>query len=295
MEKQIKRAYLEITNICNLDCSFCPITERDRNTMSLADFEKAIKQVAPIAEEVSLHLMGEPLAHPDFREILRKCEQEKIVLQLTTNGLLLERYADELLNSSSIRQINISLQSYMDNYPNKPFGEYLEKVTSFIDRVIGEKPEIYINFRLWNLDSDQEDKLKAENEKVFRYLEGKYQIEIKRVVDTGSIKSKKLFSRVYLHFDSRFEWPRLNLPKNSEQGRCHGLINQIGIHADGTVVPCCLDDQKILSLGNVFEQDLNSILESDRATAIRNGFQNGRLVEELCQKCDYIKRFNKEK
>lgn len=293
MEKQIKRAYLEITNICNLECSFCPIQERDRNTMSLKDFHHAIKQVAPIAEEVSLHLMGEPLAHPEFNAILEHCESQNIVLQLTTNGLLLKKYADLLVAAKSIRQINISLQSFMDNYPNKPLSDYLDLVTNFIDLISEKRPEVYINFRLWNLSDENSKELATQNEKVFKYLEEKYEIEINRKVDVGNIKSKKLFERVYLHFDSRFEWPRLDLPVNGTQGRCHGLINQIGIHADGTVVPCCLDDQKILSLGNIFEEKLEDILENERASKIRMGFQNGNLVEDLCQRCDYIKRFKK--
>ena len=206
MEKQIKRAYLEITNICNLDCSFCPIQERDRNTMSLEQINNAFEQIAPIAEEVSLHLMGEPLAHPNFDSILDLCEKKNIVLQLTTNGILLNKYTQGLLNTKLIKQINISLQSFIDNYPEKSLTEYLDLVTNFIDLAVEKRPEIYINLRLWNLQSENSDDLRSQNEKIFKYIEEKYNLEINRKVEVGNIKSKKLFHRVYLHFDSRFKW-----------------------------------------------------------------------------------------
>lgn len=264
--------------------------------MSLHSFEQALSEVAPHTQEISLHLMGEPLAHPEFARVLDLCDQHSVELVLTSNGLLLSRHLDVLLGSKGLKQINISIQSYLDNYPQRPFGEYLDKISHFIDQVVERRPSLYINLRLWNLPVEQRVANSSEHrdiEKVLTYLEQRYSLQINRKVDVGHIKSKKLFERVYLHFDSRFQWPRLELPENGKQGRCHGLINQIGIHADGTVVPCCLDDQKILKLGNIFEQSFEQILASPRAQSIRQGFECGQLKEELCQRCDYIKRFKK--
>ncbi len=98
---------------------------------------------------------------------------------------------------------------------------------------------------------------------------------------------------MYLHFDTRFEWPDLENKSFGSNGRCNGLIGHIGIQADGTVVPCCLDKEAILNLGNCLETPLSDILNDKRATEMRDGFNNGKLVEDLCKRCDFIKRFSK--
>lgn len=287
--KRYRRVYLEIANVCNLSCSFCPITERDKNYMSLEDFEKALREVAPLADQVCLHLMGEPLAHPEFVEILRICEEYNTQIQITTNGLLLKSLADEIIKTNCIRQINISVQAYMDNFPQKNINQYLDQIFESIDLFFIQKPELYLNLRLWNIEGEDFHI----NEPIFLYVENKLNLKINRNIELGRIKSKKLINKLYLHFDSRFEWPRSDRPFQNKNGRCNGLLDHFAIHADGTVVPCCLDDQKIINLGNLFDQSLNSILESDRAMKIADGFKNNQLIEDLCQKCTYINRFNR--
>lgn len=282
----LKRIYIEISNICNVQCSFCPVVERDNEVMSPERFEKVLLEAKPKAEEVCLHLMGEPLAHPNFLEILNLCEKHEVLIQITTNGLLINRYKKELLKSKSLRQINFSLQSFTDNFPDKPIEPYLSKILDFCLDAKDLYPEMYQNLRLWNLKSADSD-----NEKLLRFIEGYLKVEINRSVDVGSIKSKKILGRLYLHFDSRFEWPDLSLPNLGTQGRCHGLIGHVGIHTNGVVVPCCLDKEAVIELGNVFDSSLESILESPRAVAMREGFRNGKLTEELCQKCSFIRRF----
>jgi len=290
MNKAYRRVYIEITNLCNLSCSFCPIDQRTTKVMSLDDYSRIISDVAPITDQVCLHLMGEPLAHPQFREIIKVSDNNHAKIQLTTNGLLLKRHMKTILGSQSIVQVNISLQSYLDNNPHKPFEEYLDQMLEFVTTIEKEREDIYINFRLWNIDSDQNY---AENEKVFKHLEEKLEVRINRNIDVAHRKSKKLRSKIYLHFDSRFEWPRLDLPFQGKKGRCNGLKDHFAIHSDGSVSPCCLDDQKIINLGNCFEESIDNILKSERAMAIKEGFENGNLIEELCQKCSYINRFKK--
>lgn len=285
---KLKRIYIEISNICNVQCSFCPVVERDNQVMSLIQFEKTLLEAKPLAQEVCLHLMGEPLAHPDFLEILGLCEKHNVLIQLTTNGLLINRYKKDLLESNILRQINFSLQSYTDNFPHKPIEPYLSSILDFCTEAALSKPLMYQNLRLWNLNSESE-----ENEKVFKFVEDYLDVSLNRKVEVGGIKSKNIKNRLYLHFDSRFEWPELTMPNLGTQGRCHGLVSHIGIHANGSVVPCCLDKEAVIDLGNSFETPLRDILSSPRATAMREGFQNGRLVEELCQKCSFIRRFQK--
>ncbi len=284
----LKRIYIEISNICNVQCSFCPVVERDKEIMSLVEFEKIVSEAAPLAEEICLHLMGEPLAHPNFEEILKITDKYKTKIQLTTNGLLLKRYEELLLSSSVIRQVNFSLQAFKDNFPHKKLDDYLLPILKFVQKAAALRPEMYINFRMWNQDSSDED-----NSDIFEYVEKFFQISINRNIEVGAIKSKRVWNKLYLHFDSRFEWPSLDEEIQGEQGRCNGVLSHIGIHANGVVVPCCLDKEAIINLGNCKEEELSKILVNERTEAMRKGFQNGRLVEELCQKCTYINRFKK--
>ncbi len=286
----LKRVYIEISNICNLQCTFCPVVERDKNVMSLEDFKRILAEAAPLAEEVCLHLMGEPLAHPEFSKILRVCEEAGAQIQLTTNGVVIDKRADEILNSKIIRQINFSIQAYKDNFPNRPLEGYLNSIINFTKDAFEKKPEMYINYRLWNQSESRDER---ENEEFYGLIEKAFNIEINRNVQVESIKSKKLLNRLYLHFDSRFDWPSMDLPFQGSKGRCHALISHIGIHADGTVVPCCLDKEAEIPLGNCLESDLVSILNSERAIAMKTGFQNNQRVEKFCQHCTYINRFSK--
>jgi radical SAM protein with 4Fe4S-binding SPASM domain len=283
-----KKIYLEISNICNVQCSFCPVVEKDKKLMDLAEFEAVLKEVAPLAEIVCLHLLGEPLAHPKFSEILDVCERYNTQIDLTTNGILIKRYSERIINSLCIRQVNLSIQAFKDNFPDRDLDPFLLPIFEFTKSAHALRPALYINYRLWNQQSNDSD-----NEDVFLKIESYFNVTINRNVETGAIKSKKIWNKLYLHFDSRFEWPSFSLPYQGTHGSCHGAVNHIGIHADGTVVPCCLDKNGAINLGNVKEQSLQDILNSERFIKMRDGFLNGVLVEEFCQHCSFIKRFNK--
>lgn len=282
------RIYLEISNICNLQCTFCPVVERDKKVLEPHNFENILSQISPLTKEVCLHLMGEPLAHPHFERILEIGQAQKVLYQITTNGILLSKYKQLLLSSSSLRQINFSVQSYKDNFPNKDVNEYLDSLIDFTKECLSLRPEVYINFRLWNVGRCEE-----ENEVVFSKLEKEFNLTINRNIQVESIKSKNLLGRLYLHFDSHFDWPSLNLPFQGSSGKCHALSTHIGIHADGTVVPCCLDKEAQIPLGNCLEVNINEILNSPRVLAMKEGFKNNQLVEKLCQHCSYINRFSR--
>lgn len=283
--QKFKRVHVEISNICNVQCSFCPIVSKPKEVLGIKEFSYIINQVAPIAEDICLHLLGEPLAHPEFEKILKICDEANVSIQLTTNGLLINRHKEILLKSTSLRQINFSLQVFKDNFPDKSPYTYLDDVYTFSEEAFIQKENLYINYRLW--DTGTED-----NEDYLESIEKRFDLEINRALDLKSIKSKKLINRLYLHFDSRFDWPSPFFPTRTEKGFCYGLINHFGIHADGTVVPCCLDKDGVIDLGNIFKKPLLDILNDKRAKAIETGFKNGQLVEDLCQRCTFIKRFD---
>jgi radical SAM protein with 4Fe4S-binding SPASM domain len=287
------RTYIEISNICNLQCTFCPEVERDKKILNPEQFRIILKKILPYTEQVCLHLMGEPLAHPQFLEILKICEEEKAIIHLTTNGTLLSKFNfDVFFESKTIRQINFSIHSYKDNFPNHDIKPYLYDILLFSKLALKLKPELYINYRLWNLQKNNQ--MVSENQDIIDHVCEFFQVPINERIDVSSKKSKNITGRLYFHFDSRFQWPNLNNPEYGEHGFCHALSQQLGIHADGTVVPCCLDKEAKIPLGNVLHQNFEDILESERLMKIKNGFKNHLLTEELCKKCSFIQRFDKK-
>lgn len=288
-----RRAYVEISNICNLKCSFCPTVERANQVMSPDLFGKVAAQLSGMVDEVCLHLMGEPLNHPEFSAILELCRVHHLPVNLTTNGLMLTGARRDLALSQVVRQVNLSLQSFEANFAGKDVSGYMQRIFQFTRLAEERRPDLYINLRLWDLEGVQAHS--AVNTAVRAHIAEEFGVVAEDpAVDIRRKKNLLLRGRIYLNFDSRFTWPSLDLPKRQRPGFCHGLSSHFGIHADGTVVPCCLDKEAVINLGQVQDEPLQSILSSLRAVAMRQGFAKGALIEDLCQRCTFIDRFDRK-
>ena len=287
------RVHIEVTNICGLACSFCPPKLQPTKTMSLPFFEKAIAQLKPYTKALAFHVMGDPLTLSNLNEYLELTHKYGFEVELTTSGYFLNRTSFSTLFSPSVRQINVSLNSYNKNSLNLSFDEYMEYVLNLCQEKLANHPKPFINLRLWNFDEACSE---AEfNEELLSKLSDYFDVELNSdELYKNRPKSIRLASKVLLNFDSYFEWPSLG-SKHKSQGSCYGLKSHIGILADGTVVPCCLDGDGVMNLGNINDNSLDDILNSQRAVDMREGFANGKAVEELCIKCSYKDRFTESK
>jgi len=285
--KRFEKIYVEISNVCNLQCDFCPEVAREKDVMSPDLFARIIADAAPLAEQVCLHLMGEPLTHPHLPRLIDICANAGLPVNLTTNGTLLNAGRSEALLHPIVRQINFSLHSFEANFPGQDIGPYLEKILTFTRLAFERRPDLYINYRLWNLAGEASGK----NDALIARVESAFGVELDRRVDVRWRKGKHVLNRLYLNFDSRFEWPSPNAPLRSETGTCRALSSHIGILTDGTVVPCCLDKEGVTVLGDARRQTLSDVLAGERAAAMARGFSEGRLVEDLCRRCTFITRF----
>lgn len=275
---RFRKIYIEISNLCNLKCSFCPGTARAARRMSCPEFSSLLPKLRPYTDHIYFHLMGEPLCHPDLGEFLQIAHKFGFRVILTTNGTLLPRVTSVLLSSPALHKVNISLHAFEANDLSLPFETYLDNCFSFGQAAGGEKLVVY---RLWNQGGA--DHL---NREILEHMEGFFpQPWIRERQGT------RIANRTYLEYGDKFDWPDLTLPEGDVPQFCYGLRDQLGILCDGTVVPCCLDHEGDIALGNIFRQDLESILDSPRARAIYNGFSGGQAVEPLCRRCGYAKRF----
>ena len=284
------KVHIEISNVCNLQCSFCPEVIREKKLIDIDLFENVVKQVAPITEQVAFHLMGDPLVHPKLSELVEICGKYNAPIFFVTNGVLMNAKNRAILMSPTFRQINFSLHSFHDNFPDRDPTQYLESIFSFVEDALELRPNLYLNFRLWNL-ADVHGSTSA-NIDFLKRISQRFGCEVVTPSDVRIKKSFKVKGRLYLHFDTEFKWPDLALPVLGTVGKCYGLKSHFGILADGTVVPCCLDKEGLIALGNAREAPISEILNSPRAQAILNGFQQRKLVEKLCQRCQYIERFS---
>lgn len=275
---RFKKVYLEITNVCNLRCSFCPGTARDAHFLTPAEFELLAERLRGFTEYLYFHLMGEPLLHPELAVLLAAADARGFKVNLTTNGTLLPDASPILLSAPALHRINLSLQSFEANEQVGELCDYVNRCADFA-RSAGEKG-IICSLRLWNGGGQD-----ARNSEILSLLHRAFP-EPWQMAQRNAV----LADRVFLEFGERFDWPA---PDAGDKGTCfcRGLRDQIGVLCDGTVVPCCLDAEGKLALGNLFETPLDEILQSPRAKAIYDGFSRREAVEALCRSCGYAARF----
>lgn len=278
MKKRFQKIYLEISNICNLKCSFCPGTKRSPHVMTEEEFSAMLPKLRPWSDYLYFHLMGEPLCHPHLEQFLHLAGEYGFKVILTTNGTLLHRHQEMLLHAPSLHKVNISLHAFEANDLSMPFNEYLHQCFSFGQASEGKKLVVY---RLWNQGGADEKNAEILNT-MKTYFSTTWQEER---------RGFRIGERVYLEYGDKFDWPDLNAKDDGEHVFCYGLRDQIGILCDGTVVPCCLDHEGDIALGNLHQESLEDILEKPRSQEIYLGFQRKKAVEELCRKCGYARRF----
>ena len=275
---RFRKVYLEISNICNLSCRFCPGTKRAKKSLNEEEISVLLPKIRPYTDYLYFHLMGEPLLHPKLERFLELAGNHGFKVILTTNGTLLKSKQEMLLASPALHKINISLHAFEANDLAVPFTEYLADCFTFGRAAAGKKLVVY---RLWNQGG--EDKQNQEIlDTMHRFFPGDW------VQERHGIR---IADRTYLEYGDKFDWPDLSAPEGSNRLFCYGLRDQLGVLCDGTVVPCCLDHEGDLALGNLLTQDMEEILNSSRAKAIYEGFSNREAAEELCRKCGYARRF----
>ena len=263
------RVYVEITNACNLQCSFCHGHHRTRRFMTEEEFSGILSQLQGKTKYLYYHLMGEPFLHPQLKRFLTLAKENGFFSNLTTNGTLLSKVGEDILQAG-VHKVNISLHS---QEVGDPLG-YLRDVADFVEAA--QKAGTIVSLRLWT----------GMNDTMLEYLQ-----ELLPGPWEENTRGYRIREKVFLEFGEKFDWPDREAEMGSDRIACYGMRDHFGILCDGTVVPCCLDSEGVIALGNVFTEELTDILASSRAVAICKGFQNRKATEELCRRCGYARRF----
>lgn len=290
--KKFKKTYIEITNVCNLNCEFCPKSQRKPEFMEIELFEKILSQIKNCSNHIYFHVKGEPFLHPQLGTFLDMAHTYGYKVNITTNGTLIEGSKQSLLNKPALRQVNFSLHSFDANTNTTTMEGYLDEILSFVKEA-SMNTNIISALRLWNLSDDNNINLSEErNRNILRQIEAAFNLDYMIKEKLAQQRGIKLAQNVYLNQAPRFNWPDINGSEDSLCGFCYGLRDQVAILVDGTVVPCCLDGEGVINLGNIQHTHFENIIENERANALYNGFSNRNVVEPLCQKCDYRRKFN---
>ena len=263
-----KKIYLEITNSCNLNCSFCLKSKRTKTMLSFDKFKFILNDIKDYTNYLYLHVLGEPLIHPEINKFIDYASTN-FNINITSNGYLINN-----LKANNIRQINISLHSY-NPLLNKSLRDYLSDIFDYEKKYSNN---VYINYRLWTKNKFSKD--------IINKLEENYNIKID--LNKNNIKLKE---NVFLNFDSEFKWPQDNNEENvNYQGYCHALTDHIAILSNGEVTACCLDGDGKLSFGNIFKKSLKDVISSDKFTNMKQELMDGKRTSDLCKKCNFLNR-----
>jgi radical SAM protein with 4Fe4S-binding SPASM domain len=271
------RVYVEITNVCNRNCSFCPGTVRPAKQMTLEEFQHIARKLRGVTKYLYYHLMGEPLTHPALPDMIRYANALGFRSAVTTNGTLLSRRGDALIEAG-VYKVNISVHSFEDG-PEEDYVNYIQTCLDFADRA--SRAGVLVVLRLWNQGHDA-----GRNASTAAMLRRAFPNEWK-----AEPRGTRIQTKLYLEYGDRFDWPDMGAEDFGQRVFCYGLRDHFGILSDGTVVPCCLDREGAIALGNIFQEEAAEILNTPRAKAMVEGFSCRKATQELCRRCGYARRF----
>jgi len=271
------KVYVEITNICNRNCSFCPGTVRSPRRMTMEEFARIVEKLRGVTQYLYFHVMGEPLTHPLLPDMIRHAAKEGFKVAITTNGTLLPVRGQELIRAG-VYKVSLSIHSF-EQGADAEYLKYMEGCMDFAE--MASRAGVLVAMRLWNQGYDE-----GRNNRTVAMLRERFPGEWRE-----GRRGYCLRDKLHLEYGERFQWPDLAEEVQSQSVFCYGLKDHFGILCDGSVIPCCLDREGVITLGNIFETPIEEILAGERARAMREGFRRRIAQEELCQKCGYAQRF----
>lgn len=318
----MQRVHIELTNVCEFNCRFCPKPQMTRpNGFMQTDLAKRIiteigrKQ---ICEKITLHVMGEPTLHPDFFKILAHASQNRVAVGLTTNGAGLGRKTGRRLLDYPLHQLDVSLQTpdaksfYLRGAGRLAFEDYLDGILEFFAAYHARHPGTIFKFRFLNTrfpEKEMEAHLgpvrvissTPQLRHTFRFWAGR----IYDFLQTESNKRRR--SMQAIDRLNAYQWNVIEIAPNvffetyvlgnwghafgdakihrALFGKCFGMQDHFAVLYNGDLTLCCIDFDGRTAMGNLNRKTIEEVLASDAVGRIIAGFQHYRLVHPYCQLC----------
>ena len=280
--------WVEPTNHCNLKCVMCPqpaIPRDDLGFMDMDVYKNIIDQVQNYAAAIELLFAGESLLHKKIFEMIKYAKSKGIQVVISTNGVLLDKRRDDLLNSG-LDRINIAFDGYnKPTYEKIRVGANFEKVVNNTVNFLKEKkrrnqknPLVVMTTLEVGLD-DYEDIDKERNE-FYSIFDG-------LPVDEFISKQPNTWGGYFKETDE-FNHQQLNQEKFYP---CSHLWTSINIRWDGSVLPCCFDFFKGYVVGNTTKTSIDDIWNSEKMISLRKAHLKGGTdssyidLNPLCEDC----------
>lgn len=322
VEIPLKRVHLELTNVCEFDCLFCPKSKMTRapGFMETDMAKKAISEMGQkgICEKVTLHVMGEPTLHRRFFEILEHAEREGVKIGLTTNGRNFSKKFGKHLVNYKLHQIDVSLQTpdessfALRRAQSITFEEYLSGIFNFFFAYKKIHPETIFKFRFLNTCFKKKQMEKTigslnvissttDLQRTFRDLADRIydgfdvdkSIRANAMKQIGKLVSYKwhvveIYPNVFFETYVLNDWGHAfggGEIRDAWAGYCFGMRDHFAILYNGDVTLCCMDYDGKTAIGNLADASLEEILASDELAKIIKGFKRYRLEHPYCKKC----------
>jgi radical SAM protein with 4Fe4S-binding SPASM domain len=249
--------------------------------MTMEEFTAIAEKLKPHTKYIYYHLMGEPLTHPLLPDFIAHAKAEGFHSAITTNGTLLKSRGEALVKAG-VYKVSISVHSF-ESGSDEEYLRYIGDCLDFAD--MASKNGVLVCLRLWNRGYDE-----GRNINTLSLMQARFPDEEWK----WSARGARIRDKLHLEYGERFAWPDLSAEDMGDDVFCYGLKDHFGILVDGSVVPCCLDHNGVITLGNVHEAEIHEIMSSPRAVAMAKGFSCRHATEELCRKCGYARRFAKK-
>lgn len=303
---------LETTNVCNMKCVMCPRTElmeRKQGYMSMTDFEQLVDQLAPHDEE--RWNKWKSYSEKEFLANTLAYDEDFFYFMVCAQTLILHGFGEPILDKDLGKKIAIATKKGLPTYFSmNPVNIRLDKMKEFAEAGLD-----YLKFSLEGLDNETQLLYRRVADKTFNQT-------LRKIFDTialfekGNYKTKIILTRLsfkhdpegdkeYLDFWKQYpvmayiknqhnrwlyEEEKTN-PNTAEylQRYCEFPWSSVSVLYDGTVVPCPLDYEGALSMGNVRDNSLEEIWNSEKYEDFRRMHANGNFPEgHFCKSnCDY--------
>jgi MoaA/NifB/PqqE/SkfB family radical SAM enzyme len=251
-------ANLEVTNRCNLRCTFCPTAdgrmERAKGFMDPALFERTLDGAGRL-EFALLFQWGEPLLHPRFFDLASSARRRGIRTLVTTNGTLLNETRIAGLLRAGLDRVTVSVDGDARTH-EAVRGVPLSETRDAVERLVRAR--------------DAGGHATA--------------VDVSMVVAPETEEGTRAFLAAFTGVADRVQTIPL-LTRGTRRTRCRepwrgGLV----VLQDGRVTVCCVDHDGVLAVGDARKETLREIWRGAKMRALRRAHATGDLPA-LCAGC----------